>query len=187
MVSLSQRERNLAIAAGSVIGCMLLYFVIISPIMAQWDALQQGQANVDQQQKDANQIFDKQAKLQKVWKSMLGAGLLSDASLAESQAENAVYKMANQAGVTNISLKTERPSTEGSFQVTGFSIEGNGSMRQISELVYLLESAAIPLHVNDLQIRRLREGTDELKLHVSFSTICLLAPDKSASGKGARS
>lgn len=187
MVSLSKRERNLAIAAGSVIGGLLLYFVIISPVMAQWDAVRQGQQDVDQQQKDARQVFDKQAKLQKVWKTMLGAGLLSDASLAESQAENAVYKMAAQAGVTNISLKTERPSTEGSFQVTGFSIEGNGSMRQISQLIYLLESVSIPLHVNDLQVLPLREGTDELKLHVSFSTICLLAPDKSTVGKAARS
>ncbi len=186
MMSLSKRERNLAIGAGATVGSLLLYFVILSPLLDSWDALKKGQQDVDQQRNDAQLVFDKQARLQKVWKAMLGAGLQSDASLAESQAENAAYKMAGQAGVTNISLKTERPTTEGSFQVTGFSVDGNGSMRQISQLVYLMESGSIPLHVTEVQILPLREGTDDLKIHLSFSTICLLAPDKTA-GKAARS
>jgi hypothetical protein len=187
MVTLTKRERNLAIGAGATIGCLLVYFVIISPVMDEWASIQQGQRDVRQQLSDAQMVFDSKIKMQKVWNVMLKSGLQNDASLAESQAENAAYKLAEQAGVTDISLRAERPADEGSFEVTGFSIEGIGSMRQISQLVYLLESATIPLRVNDLQITPVPEGTDHLKVHLGFSTLCLLAPEKTAAAKGAHS
>jgi len=187
MVSLTKRERNLAIGAAAAIGCLLLYFVVISPVMDEWTAIQQGQRDVKQQLSDAQMVFDSKIRMQKVWNAMLKSGLQTDASVAESQAENTAYKLAEQAGVTDISLRAERPTDEGSFEVTGFSIEGTGSMRQISQLVFLLESASIPLRVNDLQITPVPEGTDHLKVHLGFSTLCLLAPEKTTAGKGAAS
>jgi hypothetical protein len=187
MVSLTKRERNLAIGAGATVGALLLYFVIISPILDEWSSIQQGQRDVKQQLSDAQFVFDNKIRMQKVWNAMLKSGLQSDASVAESQAENTAYKLAEQAGVVDISLRAERPSDEGSFEVTGFSIEGTGSMRQISQLVFLLESASIPLRVNDLQITPVPEGTDHLKVHLGFSTLCLPIPDKTAAGKGVHS
>ena len=165
----------------------MLYFVIISPVMDEWASIQQGQRDVKQQLSDAQMVFDSKIRMQKVWNAMLKSGLQTDASLAESQAENAAYRLADKAGVTDISLRAERPSSEGSFEVTGFSIEGIGSMRQISQLVFLLESASIPLRMNDLQITPVPEGIDHLKVHLGFSTLCLLTPDKTAGGKGAHS
>ena len=65
---------------------------------------------------------------------------------------NAISRLADQAGVSDVSLRSDSASTEGSFQVTGLSMQGRGSMRQISQMVYLLESASTPLRITSMQI-----------------------------------
>jgi type II secretory pathway component PulM len=173
MASLTKRERNLAIAAGAAIGALLLYFVIISPLEQSWSDVEAGQRTVAQERSDALLVFAQRDHLQRVWDKLRKAGLQSDASMAESQAENAVSRVADQAGVSDVSLKTDSASTEGSFQVTGLSMQGKGSMRQISQMIYLLESAAVPLRIISLQISpQQKEGTDDLSVQVSLSTIC---------------
>jgi type II secretion system (T2SS) protein M len=179
MVSLTKRERNLAIAAGATAGALLVYFVIISPLQQGWSDVETGQRAVAQQRSDAMLIFNKRDHLKKAWDTLTKSGLQSDASLAESQALNAVSRIADRAGITGVSLKTESPSTEGSFEVKALSMQGKGSMRQISQMIYLLETAPTPLRISSLQIAPQREGTDDLTVQVSLSTICLApAPPK---------
>jgi type II secretory pathway component PulM len=190
MASLTKRERNLAIGAGATVGALILYFFIISPLEQAWSDVENGQRTVLQQRNDAQLVFDKRDHLQKVWDKLHKAGLQSDASLAESQAENAISRIADQAGVNDVSLKTDSAGTEGSFQVTGLSMQGKGSMRQISQMIYLLESAPTPLRIISLQISpQQKEGTDDLSVQVGLSTICLVPPPQktTANGNGAGS
>jgi type II secretory pathway component PulM len=187
MVSLTKRERNLAIGAGTVVAGLLIYFVIISPLQTGWASLADAQRILIKDQKEAQAVLDKRDQLTKVWSRLQKAGLQSDASRAESQAENAISRIAEQAGVNDVSLTTNSASTEGSFQVTGLSMQGKGSMRQISQMVFLLESASTPLRITAMTISpRQAEGTDDLSAQVSLSTICL-TQQKPSNGTGAGS
>jgi hypothetical protein len=83
-------------------------------------------------------------------------------------------------------LKPERSVAQGKFQVIGFTMTGSGSMQQISQLVWLMESTTVPMQMNDLQITPRHEATDDLTVRLSFTTLCQLAdtgkPDNTASG-----
>jgi hypothetical protein len=183
---LSKREQHLAIGAGIVVGVLLIYWLVVGPCVDQWYAIQTGKHDTDQQLSDAKDLFAREAVLQKVWIAMQKGGLKDDASQAESQALQAVLSMANSSGVSLTGLKPERSVAQGKFQVIGFTMTGSGSMQQISQLVWLMESTTVPMQMNDLQITPRHEATDDLTVRLSFTTLCQLAdtgkPDNTASG-----
>jgi type II secretory pathway component PulM len=183
---LSKREQHLAIGGGIVVGVLLIYWLIVGPCVDQWYSIQAGKHDTDQKLSDARDLFSRQAMLEKVWSDMQKGGLKDDASQAESQALSAVLNMASTSGVNLTGLKPERSVAQGKFQVIGFTMLGSGSMQQVSQLVWLMESATIPMQLNDLQITPRHEATDDLTVRLSFTTLCQLAdtgkPDKTAAG-----
>jgi hypothetical protein len=188
---LSKREKQLAIGAGATLGGLLIYFLAISPSIDQWYATKMDKADADKQLNDANNLFALQTKMQRVWSDMQKGGLKADASQAESQALNAVLNMANTSGVSLMGLKPERSITQGKFQVIGFTMTGSGSMQQISQLVWLMESTTVPMQMIDLQVTPRKEATDDLSVRLSFTTLCQIPaadkPDRNASsGNGDR-
>jgi hypothetical protein len=104
---------------------------------------------------------------------MQKGGLKVDPSQAESQALHAVLDWAGAADLNLASLKPERTSQEGKFQVISFSVTGNGSTPAIARLLWAMETATIPVRVNDMQITPRREGTDDLSVRFSISALCL--------------
>jgi type II secretory pathway component PulM len=185
---LSKREQNLAIGAGIVVGVLLIYWVIIGPCVDQWYSIQAGKRDTDQQLSDAKDLFARKAVLQKVWTDMQKGGLKDDASQAEDQALSAVLNMATTSKVNLTGLKPERSVAQGKFQVIGFAMTGSGSMQQISQLVWLMESTTIPMQMNDLQITPRHEATDDLSVRLTFTTLCQLPdtgkPDKTPASSG---
>jgi hypothetical protein len=64
----------------------------------------------------------------------------------------------------------------GDFEVIGFHLTGNGSTPAMGRLLKSFETAAIPVRVEEMQLTPLKEGTDNLKIELSLSTLCQLAP-----------
>jgi hypothetical protein len=121
---------------------------------------------------EATQIFARQQKLKKVWAEMQTGGLKVDPSLAQSQTYQALVEWARGANVGLPNIKFDRQSQEGSFQVISFSVTATGSMPQVSRLLWALETASIPVRVNEVQITPVKEGTDSLQVRISVSSLC---------------
>jgi Type II secretion system (T2SS), protein M subtype b len=181
-VALSKREKNIGIGVIGAVALWGLIDLVIEPYFDQLSAISEQQASARQEISDADHLFDRQKQLQKVWQDIRQGGLKSDATQAESESHHALLDWAQAADVNIVSLKPERPMQEGKFQVINFNVSATGSMASCARLVWALETAKIPMRIDELQMGTRREGTDDLTLRFSLSTICM-PPDTKASGQ----
>src|SRR3712207_7371087 len=56
---------------------------------------------------------------------------------------------------------------------SSFRATANGRMDSISEFLWRIETAEIPLRINDMQINARKEGSDDLQLQLGVSTLYL--------------
>ncbi len=180
---LSKRERYIALASAAAVAILALDYFLLDPYLAQRDAIASERDATTAAQNDASDTLQKQNKLKKVWAEMQAGGLKSSESEAESQVLNAVIKWADESGIALDALKPERSTEEGKFQVISFTITGEGKMSQVARLMWAMETASIPVRVNEMQVNPKREGADDLSVRLSFSTLCM-PPDSDAKSNG---
>jgi hypothetical protein len=181
-VVLSQRERNIVIATVTTLSLLAVFEWGVSPYLAKRAEVVASRKALDDDLEKRDRLFSRQDRLRKVWKEIQAGGLKTDSYEAESQAETAVLTWAGAAGLELTGIKADRSVTEGKFQINSFHITVTGPLRSVSRLFYAIETASIPLRINEVQIRPQREGTDELTVQVSLSTLSQL-PDSSKSNK----
>lgn len=174
-MAMTKRERNIAIGVGAALGLLLLDQVVITPYTDRLTAIDQQTQVAGAKVTDAATTFSRQRRMQKVWKEMQAGGLKSDESQAESQALHAVLDWTQNAGVNLAALKPERTQTQGQFQIISFHITGTGNTPEIARLLWGMETATIPVRVNDMQITPIKEGSDNLTIQLSVSTLCQVA------------
>ena len=171
----TKRERTYLIAIGVILGLLLLQYMAISPFMSYRAQIETDLAAATKTL-DASQIlFHRQDNHQKEWKALLGSSLKATPSEAESQVLHSVRDWAQESRLGLESLKPEHLAQDKSsaFQEIAFRASGSGPMASIARMLWHLETAPIPLHVNSVQITPRKEATDDLTVQLSISTICL--------------
>lgn len=173
----SKRERYIGISAVAAIGLLLLDQFLLSPYTVRRESVAKDLEIARSAQSKADDAFRMQNRLKKTWADFQQRGLKSEYSLAEGQALQAILDWAQTANVTLAGVKPERTVTQESFQIISFHVTATGTMNNLSRLLLALETATIPLRVNDLQIAPKKENTDELTLQMSVSTLSTVPED----------
>ena len=55
---------------------------------------------------------------------------------------------------------------------------GTGTVKQIGNFLYKIQTASIPVRVTDVQVNSKKEGTDDLIIQIGISTVYLAPDDK---------
>lgn len=171
---LSRRERYIAIATFAAVGILGLDHYVLTPLMAASDTLDTQLAQTQQQLDKTQRLFASSRRKGQAWSDMQKQGLRRrDSAEAESQVLNSMRDWAQEAGMSLSSVKPERTEKEKEFQKSIFRATGTGGMAQISRFLWHIQTATIPIRINDLQISTRKEGTDDLTLQLGVSTIYL--------------
>jgi hypothetical protein len=182
-MTLTKRERIIAIATLSAATLFAVDRFALTPYMAQRQFLSDARGRITRQMNAAGDLFARQRKLRTVWNDMQAGGVALDASSAESQALHALVDWTQSARLNLTAVKPERATQQGQFQIIGFRIVATGPMRSITHLLWSIETATIPVRVTDIQITPRKEGTDDLSVQIGVSTLSQLPADvKSAQG-----
>jgi type II secretory pathway component PulM len=176
-VILSKREKYIAIGVGIAVGLLVLDQYLLSPFLARDKAITAETDKVQQQLSRATKLMKEQRDLKPVWADMTSGGLKTTREEADSQALNAVREWAQDAGVSIVALGSSRYSEEQKFMVSTFHVTGTGRMQSISKLMWALETAPIPVRVNEIQITPQKEGTDNLQVQLTVSTLSALTAE----------
>lgn len=185
-MTLTKREKMIALGVGIAVGLWLLDTVLLSPYLSGREALATQINAANQKISDTDVLFARRRRLQSIWEDLQKGGLKSDVAAADTQAQHAVLDWFARSSVYLASLKTDpHVAAEGKFQVIKYHIQGEGHMRQIGQLLWAMETAAIPVRVDDLSIKpRGREGTDDLSIDLGISTLSIV-PEANVSASSA--
>lgn len=171
-MNLNERERKIAMAVGGLVVAALLYWVVYQPYAAARAAVLSDLSEVNTNLKHADMVFARQNVLRPVWADMQKGGLNVDPAQAERQTLEALNLWARTTGFTLVTYKPDRTTQDGTFNVVGISASGTGSMPTAARMLAAIETAGIPIRVNDMTITPQKEGTDDLSVRFSLSALC---------------
>jgi hypothetical protein len=184
-VVLSKRERYIGIGAIAAVVLLGISELVVGPYYDSMDALQK-QETAAKKTLDANQhLFRLQKDKQTDWSAMMRNGLEADDSTARTRTQQRLQTWARDAGINLDALSSDSaPSQKGSFQAINFSLDfntsGADSMRQIAKFLQSVESATIPVRLNNIRIQSTKEGTDQLNVKLVVSALYMPPTGQSA-------
>ncbi|HEV7299350.1 MAG TPA: GspMb/PilO family protein [Tepidisphaeraceae bacterium] len=185
-MKLSNREKYVGIGAAVVIGLFALDSVLLSPLLARLNDADQRVALANRELREADQLFQNSLRARRKWKDMAGDTVKTDESAGQSQLLNRVDGWAQDAGLPLSALKTGRGEGEQGFQRISVQATAAGTMAQVSRFLYSVHTAKVPVRVSELQIASRKEGTDDLALQVSISSIYAPPPPPAGDAAGGR-
>ncbi len=171
---LSKRERNIFLAAATVLAVLVLKQMVISPILRARDSSRQERAQLESQLVAAKHTLAAQKRLTPMWQEMQPS-LPAAAAAAESQILHTVNNAADQAGLSLTLVRPERVIEGGRMPQITFQAVCGGSMAKVSRFLFLLESAPVPIRLTELQLAGRKDGLDDLTAEVRFSTLSRLS------------
>ncbi len=182
-MALNKREKLIA----GVVGIALLIFVgdyyVVEPFMAAQDDLRMQQEKVTASLRTAQGIFDNRHRVNEAWQELTSTALQSTASKAESSTLHALTEWAAGARVNLESHKSDTPVQVGDFQQIRITVTGSGSMAGLSRLIWDIETGSVPLQLGELRIQSRQDGTDDLGLQLTVTTLVFAPPPPPAPGK----
>lgn len=183
---LTQREKIIAIGVAAVVGVAGLY----------WSATAYGsrRTEIDQQTKvaqtqlaQADYLFDRERRMQKVWDDMRKSGALkTDQTEAGNQLLNALRDWTAEARVGEQAFKPERVTADKPFTQITYHVTGTGAQKNMADFLWRIETAPIPVRINEITLTPRKEGEDSVQLQLSVSTLCLVPENQKEPAGGAR-
>ena len=172
-MALSQRERYIAIGMGAVLGLLALDRFVYTP----WDDSRQELATKIQTARDKYhedaQLLARNQEAQKTWKTMLDNGLTGDTSAAQEQIVKNIREWSQAAGMVPIAIKPDHATSDNkNYQKVTVRFTATGSTASIGRMLYRTENSKLPLRVSEVQITSRREGTDDLQLMMTVTSLC---------------
>lgn len=171
-MSLSRRERTIGVVVLVAVTAWLGDSLGFSPLYERYqDDLKTAQAR-EQELAKANQLLRNRGRLEAEYQRRVHSGLVSEASQAEGNLLNALYKLALDANLT-YSVKSERDPVKNGLQVIRCRLTLTGPMAGVARFCWSLENSAIPLRLEKVQITAPDPTRDAQSVQVQVSTVCL--------------
>lgn len=170
-MNLSKREKTILISTLSVVGLLLADRVVISPVLGYREALvAEVDTHSDVLARDTRLIRNGKRQ-QKRWKEMMAIGLPNTASEAESRTLEVINKWATQASLSLASVKPEYRRSDETLVPVVFRVSANGSMGAIARFIWEIETAQIPVCIDNMQISSRDKKKDDLSLQMGVSAL----------------
>lgn len=170
----AERRRRILIAA--VILCAGIWLadnVVITPLYTVWTARSARMQELQQDLAKSTGLLDRRSELKARWEDMKKRALPNRVSDAEQAVFESVSRWAGESHLTVNSLKPRWTHLKREAETLEIELEGLGSMESVVRFVYELESAPLPLRVEDMQIASQDKEGGSLKLSLRFSGLVL--------------
>jgi len=177
----SQRQRVLMIALIGTLVLCAVYPLVLSPFLDMRDQLLLQRDTGNKELAEAHRILALQEELRPLSRSM-ASSLSGDPSAVESRLLHLLHEWQQRAGVSNASFQRLRSVDSHGFTCLTFSVSASGGMAPIASLLFNIETASVPLRIEDVRLTPKRDGADELQMRLNVSTLCRAGTPNSAGG-----
>ena len=185
-MALSSRERYIALGVGATVLFAGLYQLVIDPFFEESRVIETKHMDVKKKLAAADVLFKRRVSLRPIWTDMnKSGGLKSDVSESETQVQELLAGWAKESGLAwtseqpndhlsigSVDRKSDKP--EAQFESLGVHATGSGTMAQIANLLWKVESAPKLLRITEIHITPKKEGTDNLQIQLNVATVSLI-------------
>jgi hypothetical protein len=170
-MTLSHRERYISVVVLVAAAAFMLDRLALTPYLERRDVL------IDQRQTQARKLADAQLVLrqERQFRQLLadmGASVAAEPSAVEGQFLHMLHEWEQQSGVAKASFNRQRSVEAHGFTHMTFHVSATGAIGAVAMLLHQLETAPIPLRLDEVQVLPKRDGAEELQLELSVSTLC---------------
>ena len=178
---LSKRERYIAVLSVVAVGLLVVYYGVVGPLLDRKSDLDAKVRDANLQLDRANRLIEDGKRLGPVLAQRLAGPVKKNASEAESQMLKSIGEWARDARMTAPSIdKPDRGERDKDFARMTFRASATGSMNQIGNFLWRLHTSSVPVRVGEMTLTTHKEGTDDLTLQLSISTIYLASDNEKA-------
>ena len=175
-MNISKRERYIIIFTALAVIILLGDKALVSPFLERRDneaaSLESLTTKVDSSQR----LLLREQTIHESWSQMQAQGLGDSAPTAENRLIQAFQKWSDDAGLKNVTTVPARPRLRTALQQVTLQVTAAGPLNAITKFLWNVESAPIPVRVQQLTLNTRKEGADDLTLSVTLSTIYQPAP-----------
>ncbi|MBI5091002.1 MAG: hypothetical protein HZB26_00995 [Candidatus Hydrogenedentes bacterium] len=168
-----RRKRLLIIAAAICIGAFALDRLVITPSFEYWNGRSAQIQELDKEIAESGGLLDREGELRQRWDTMKTQSLPKRVSDAESLVFQSVSRWASESKLSVTSLKPRWVKVPPMAQTLEIQLEGTGNIENLSKFLFALETDALPLRVEDLQVSAQDDKGEKLALSVRFSGLVL--------------
>ncbi len=169
---MKRRERNLAIAAGVVLGLLVLDQYVLSPMWRAREAQMTLRDKLTLEWEQGQRLMAQSRQADRLVRLMRSeGGLGTEVSATESRLIEAMQSWAQESRLQLVSIRPERATVNQGLRELSFAAAGEGNLRSMMLFLHRLESAKLAVRVRELQISARTEGSDDLSISLRISSI----------------
>jgi hypothetical protein len=169
----SKRENLLIIGVAAAVGIFALDHFVISPYATAREAIAKERETALKKIVENNRLFHEERDMRRLWSDMSKNGVTDAPPETERKMLHALRQWAQDAGVTNLSLRPERTNREYGFVKVVVHANGSAPQAAAAKLLWSIESATLPIRVDEIQLTPAKEGTDDLQVQLTASVLCV--------------
>jgi hypothetical protein len=170
---LSKRERYIAIATAAAVACFAADRLVLTPLKDMRNNSENRRLALLAQVSDQRNAIKLSQELAPRWKQLVEAGMKRDPGEVETQMFRAIGDWERASGVTHLLTKSDRPSDKTVLPEVNFQVNGTGTMESVENLLWLIQSATVPVRLTQVDLSAKKEGTNELSFQLRLSSVYL--------------
>jgi Tfp pilus assembly protein PilO len=170
-MALTSRERLISYGLMAVGALFIIDRLALDPFLERHDELTKQLQVKTTRLADANHTIHRAHELKRQLAN-LDKSVTDDSSAAENQVLHLVRDFEQQAGLGQASFQRNHTVEEHGFTHLSFHVSATGSLKAVALLMHRVETAGIPLRLDEVHVAPRSENGDSLQVQLNLSTLC---------------
>lgn len=151
-MGIKNRQKLLVIAAVLGVAFLLGDKMVVTPLMASWDARSKQIAELTKQVKQGSLLVSRDAVLRDRWENMRTNMLAADVSFAENEVLTAFERWSKESGISISSIKPQWKQAGEDFMTLECRADAFGTIQAVTRFLYEVEKDPLALRVEALEV-----------------------------------
>lgn len=184
-MALSPRERLIAMGVGAAAVLYIGNKYALEPYVQARETVAVELETAQARNIEVQRVLKMKKHRDTQWRAMLAGGLKTDQSAAQFQVFDAIGDWAQEAGV-KLTSRTPQPETRNDrTQIIRLNATGTCNSAAAAKLLWRVETAPMPMKVDELTLTSVKPGSDELQITLVVSTVWVRPSDPNDKTTGA--
>ncbi len=169
----ANREKILLIAAAVAVVILFGDKFVIGPLLSSWDDRSSRIEELDKKVVRGRALMDRESAIRRRWMQIWQAGIPKTKSVSENQVLESVDRWARDSRISFTAIKPNWRTSDKGHLTLECRANGYGDLAEIVKFIHALESDALALKVDTLELTQRDEKGSSIGMNVNFSGLLL--------------